>query len=236
MDLIIQSMPRLLQATVITLQLLAGAVVLGLVMAVLAGLGRLSRRRPIRMIAGTYIEVFRGTSVLIQLFWIFFALPQIGFALGPPWDRLLNLDPLTAGIAALGLNIGAYAGEVVRGAVQAVPKGQYEAAIALNMTPTHRMRRVIFPQALVRMIPPFCNNLIEVLKGTALVSLIALNDLTFVAQQIRSLTGESALIFGTILAMYFAMAYLMTIGMRWLERRTARAMGLGRQRRAAGAV
>lgn len=233
MELIAASMPRLLWGLLITVQLLAGAVALGLVMAVLSGLGRLSSRRAVRVVAGTYIEVFRGTSVLIQLFWIFFALPQIGFALGPPWDRLLDFEPLTAGIVALGLNIGAYAGEVVRGAVQAVPKGQHEAAVALNMSPTHRMRRVIFPQALVRMIPPFGNNVIEVLKGTALVSLIGLGDLTFIAQQIRFRTGETALIFGTILVMYFVLAYALTTGMRWLERRTARAMGLADLQRAA---
>lgn len=232
MDLIVESMPRLLQAAQVTLQLLAGAVALGFVMAVLSGLGRLSRRRAVRAVAGTYIEVFRGTSVLIQLFWFYYALPHLGFALGGPWARWFSLGEVTAGIVALGLNIGAYGGEVVRGAIQAVPKGQTEAAIALNMSPTHRMRRVIFPQALVRMIPPFGNNIIEVLKGTALVSLIALADLTFTAQQIRFRTGETELIFGTILVMYFVLAYVVTIGMRWLERRTARSVGLGRAERA----
>jgi polar amino acid transport system permease protein len=223
--------PRLLDGAVITLQLTASAAVLGLVMAVLSGLGRLSTRAPVRWIAGTYIEVFRGTSVLVQIFWIFFALPLIGIALGPPWERWLELSPFVAGTLALGLNIGAYGGEVVRGAVQSVDKGQTEAAIALNMSPSLRMRRVIFPQAVVAMLPPFGNLLIELMKGTALVAAITLADMMFIAQQLRGLQPrQSPQIFVTALLMYFILAYALTLGMRFLERRASRGLETGHQR------
>lgn len=222
--------PRLLDGAVVTLQLTFAAGILGLFMAVISGLGRLSTRRPVRWVAGTYIEMFRGTSVLVQIFWMFFALPSIGFALGPPWDRWFSLTPFVAGTLALGLNIGSYGGEVVRGAVQSVDKGQIEAAIALNMSPTLRMRRIVFPQALVAMLPPFGNLLIELMKGTALVAAITLADMMFIAQQLRGSTLQTTPIFLTTLVIYFIIAYALTLGMRFLERRAGRGLETGRQR------
>lgn len=223
-------LPRLLEGAVVTLQLTFFAALLGLFMAVISGLGRLSTRPPVRWVAGTYIEVFRGTSVLVQIFWFFFALPVVGFALGPPWDRWLSLSPLVAGTLALGLNIGSYGGEVVRGAVQSVDRGQVEAAIALNMTRTQRMRRIVFPQALVAMLPPFGNLLIELMKGTALVATIGLGDMLFISQQIRARTGETTLVFLMSLVLYFIIAYALTLGIRFLERRAGRGLDTGRQR------
>lgn len=222
--------PRLLDGAVVTLQLTLAAGILGLFMAVISGLGRLSTRRPVRWVAGTYIEVFRGTSVLVQIFWLFYALPVIGIGLGPPWDQWFSLTPFVAGTLALGLNIGSYGGEVVRGAVQSVDKGQTEAAIALNMSPTSRMRRIIFPQAVVAMLPPFGNLLIELMKGTALVAAITLADMMFIAQQLRGSTLRTTPIFVTTLVIYFVIAYGLTIGMRFLERRAGRGLDTGRQR------
>lgn len=218
---VVEFLPPLLDGAWITLQITAGAAALGLLFALAAGLGRLSRRRWVRAVARTYVEFFRGTSALVQLFWLYFALPLLG----------IQLVALFAGILALGLNIGAYGAEVVRGAVQAVPKGQYEAAVALNLTPYQRMRRVILPQAVVGMLPPFGNLLIELLKGTALVSLIAIVDLTYVAQNLRSRTGETSLIFGMVLVLYFVMAYSLTLGMRFLERRANAGIGQPRSPR-----
>ena len=100
-----------------------------------------------------YVEIFRGTSILVQLFWIFFVLPL------PPFN--LEISPFVAGVLALGLNVGAYGAEVVRGAIQSISRGQIEAAIALNMSRGLMMRRVILPQALVRIVPPFGNLLIS---------------------------------------------------------------------------
>src|SRR5690606_3067203 len=117
-----------------------------------------------------YVEFARGVSAIILLFWMFFALPPL---LG------VNFTPLIAGVLALGINMGAYGAEVVRGGIQAVPVGQTEAGIALNMTERQRLTQVILPQAVPVILPPFGNLMIEILKGTALVSLITLSDLAF---------------------------------------------------------
>ncbi|MQA59988.1 MAG: ABC transporter permease subunit [Actinophytocola sp.] len=123
-----------------------GGIALTIVLAFAAGLGMLSRWLAVRWLARIYVEVFRGTSEVVQLFWIFFVLPLlVGF----------RLVPLFAGILVLGLNHGAYGGEIVRGAVQSVPKAQHEGAIACNFSPAQRMFRVILPQAVVEMMPPF---------------------------------------------------------------------------------
>jgi polar amino acid transport system permease protein len=204
-------LPLLLRGAVVTVQVTVLAALLSIAVALAAGLGRLSSNRAARWASGIYIEIFRGTSGLVQMFWLFFALPMFG----------ISFTPISAGVLALGLNVGSYGAEVVRGAVQAVPRGQTEAAIALNMTPRQRLRRVILPQAVPAMLPPFGNLMIELLKGTALVSLITISDLTFRAQQLRALTGRTTQIFTVVLVMYFVMAYAITLAVRWLERRAA---------------
>jgi len=209
-------LPTLLDGAWVTLQITLGAALLGLVCAMVAGLAGLSRSRSLRSVARVYVEFFRGTSALVQLFWLFFALPLVGFELVPKF----------AGILALGLNIGAYGAEVVRGAIQAVPRSQWEAGIALNFSPYQRMRLTILPQAWVGMLPPFGNLLIELLKGTALVSLITIGDLTFKAQLLRAGTGDTAVIFGLVLVMYFVMAYALGSVMRLLERRAKLSLGM----------
>ena len=166
--------------------------------------------------AAIYVEFFRGTSLLIQLFWLFFCLPLIG----------ITLTPMTVAIVGLGLNVGAYGAEVVRGAVQAVARGQYEAATALNMSPSVTMRQVILPQALVAMLPPFGNLLIELLKGTALVSLITITDLTFRGAQLNVVTLRSMEIWGLVLIIYFVLAQILNLFVRYMEQRLS--VGLGR--------
>ena len=126
---------------------------------------------------------------------------------------------MTVGILVLGLNAGAYGSEVVRGAIQAVPREQSEAAMALNLTQRQTLWRIILPQALLPMIPPFGNLLIELLKGTALVSLITLSELTFQGQILRAATLRSGEIFGLILVLYFLLALGISFAMRHLERR-----------------
>jgi polar amino acid transport system permease protein len=225
-----QYLGPLLRGVRITVEVGALAMAVSIVVALIVGLGRLSPRRPVRWLSVAYIEFFRGTSVLVQMFWIFFVLPAFG----------LSLTPFTAGVVALGLNVGAYGGELVRGAVQAVPRGQVEAAIALNMSRRLRMRRVVLPQAVVALLPPMGNLMIELLKGTALVSLITLNDLTFQAQVLRSRTGDTLTIFVLVLIMYFLMSAVITVVVRLLERRVSRGLDIGRQRRSepttAGAI
>jgi polar amino acid transport system permease protein len=202
-------LPTLARGLIVTLEVTLGAACLALLMSFAGGLGRLDRRRPVRAASAVYIEIFRGTSALVQLFWVFFALPFFG----------VTLEPLTAGILVLGLNIGAYGSEVVRGAIVAVPREQREAAIALGFTPARTLWRIVVPQALPVMVPPAGNLVIELLKSTALVSLITLGDLTFAAQALRADTLRTPEIFSLVLLLYFGVALVMTHGMRRLERR-----------------
>lgn len=203
----------------VTVQLTVFGCILALCMAFIAGLGRLSRFFVLRALATAYIEFFRGTSVFVQLFWAYFVLPLMG----------LPLEPIEAGVLALGLNVGAYGAEVVRGAILSVPKEQYEACIALNLTRWHRLRHIILPQAFILMLPTFGNNAIELLKGTAVVSLISLADMTFQAQVVRLQTGSTAMPFITILVLYFVLALIITHGVRGLERYLSRGLDVTRR-------
>jgi polar amino acid transport system permease protein len=211
-------MPFLLRGAWMTIKLTVLGCILAVICAFIAAFGKMSPIRPVRWLANTYIEVFRGTSALVQLFWLFFVLPFFG----------ITLDPFTTGVLALGLNVGAYGAEVVRGAVQAVPRGQYEASTALNMPYWTMMRRIIVPQAVVAMIPPWGNLFIELMKATALVSLITLTDLTFAAYQINQTALRSVEIFSLVLVMYFFISQAIAWLMHSAERRFARGLARGR--------
>ncbi|MCF6433364.1 ectoine/hydroxyectoine ABC transporter permease subunit EhuC [Leisingera sp. MMG026] len=215
-DFLIQYWPRLLTGTGVTLAQFLLAAVIGIAISLCMGLMKLSQNALMRGAAVTYIEIFRGTSLVVQLYWIFFVLPLFG----------LTIEKFTAGYLAIGMNIGAYGAELVRGGILSVPKGQWEAALAINMSPAQRMRRIILPQALVSMLPPWGNLMIELLKGTALVSLISVADLMFEARQINASTFLSAQVFGAALVIYYVLArFLVTPFMRWLERHMARKLG-----------
>jgi polar amino acid transport system permease protein len=211
-------MPGLLEGTRITIMVALLGSALAVAAGLAAGLARLYAPAPIRWLAATYIEVFRGTSALVQLFWLFFVLPQFG----------VSLEPFTVAVLGLGLNVGAYGSEVVRGAIQAVPRGQWEASTALNMTRPQMLRRIILPQAFVAMVPPWGNLFIELLKSTALVSLITLGDLAFRAQQMNQTTMRTIPIFTLVLLIYLAISLAITIGMRSLEGWLGRGLARGR--------
>jgi polar amino acid transport system permease protein len=127
------------------------------------------RSRLLRVLMAIYVEVFRGTSAIVQLFWVFFVLPSIG----------IELSPFVAGVTVLGLNAGAYGSEIVRGALNAVPSGQSEAARSLNMSRWDEIRFILLPQAVPVTIPPFESLAIEWFKATSLLSLISINELTY---------------------------------------------------------
>jgi polar amino acid transport system permease protein len=201
--------PILWKGTLTTIELTLASAVLALLISFVVGLSRLSPYRVVRVFAVIYLEFFRGTSALVQMFFMFYVLPLWG----------LTLEPLTAGIVACGCNLGSYGSEVVRGAVLAVRKEQHEAALALNYTPFQRYRHVIIPQALPIMIPTFGNLLIELLKLTAVASLITIADLTFIAQIIRvqtALTLEPLLV---ILVIYFVLASILVQFTKAIERK-----------------
>jgi polar amino acid transport system permease protein len=188
-----------------------GGIVLTIVLSFVAGLALLSRSQAVRVVARVYVEVFRGTSEVVQLFWIFFVLPVlVGYQLVPLW----------AGVMVLGLNHGAYGAEIVRGAVQSVPRTQYEGCIALSLSPAQRMRRVILPQAVVEMLPPFNNLFIMLLKSTAILALITVPELTRQAREvlIPAFGSDILLIFAVLFLVYLGLAALITMVMRLLER------------------
>ena len=209
-----QIMPTLLEGLKITLlaTVLGAAVaaVIGLVFAIL----RMTAPKPIAKVTGFVVEFIRGTPLLVQLYFIFYVLPDIG----------LRLPALLAGVIGLGLHYGTYAAEVYRAGIENVPRGQWEAAKATNLTGRQTWIHVILPQALPLMLPTFGNNAIELLKGTAVVSLISLTDMTFQAQVVRAQTGSTLIPFATILVLYFLMALAISTGMRWLERRVTRGL------------
>jgi polar amino acid transport system permease protein len=210
---------QLLSGAWITIQVTAYSAVLGTLIALVGGVASLSGSRFLRWFTRAYVELFRGVSAIILLFWVYFTLPQL-FG--------IFLSPLQAGLLALGTNMGAYGSEIARGAIQAIPRGQSEAAIAVNLSPFQRLRHVVLPQAVVLMLPPFGNLLIEVMKASALVSLIDLDDLTERAQNLRTLRAAGSLeIFATVLVLYFLISAAITVGVRVLERRFGRGLNVG---------
>jgi polar amino acid transport system permease protein len=210
------AMPFICKGAQVTAEVTAGGAVLAVVLAAVAGLAATSHLRLVRGVSRVYMEFFRGASVLVQLFWIFYAMPAItGY----------RLSPIFAGVLTLGLNLGAYGSEVVRGAIKAVPAPQREAAIALNLSPYQRMRRVILPQAFVGMVPPGTSLMIELLKATSLVSAISVADMTYQANVTVSSIGHQFAIFGIVMVIYFLMAQVITVVMRVVERRAAAMVG-----------
>lgn len=186
-----------------------GAAAVASAAALLAAAGRLRPWGPLRLAATTYVEFFRGTSALIQLFWLFFALPLAG----------ITLPPMLVGIGGLGLCMGAYGSEIVRAAVLAVPASQVDAARALGLPPRRAFCLVILPQALAAAIPSIGNIGIELLKLTSLVSLITLRDLTFEAQTVHTLTLRTGPVFAVVLLAYYLLSRLVTLTTAALERR-----------------
>lgn len=214
-------LPYLLRGLLVTLEVTGLGLAVAIPMAFAAGLGRMSTVAPVRWLAGLFIEVFRGTSAVVQLFWFFYALPLLG----------LSVTPLSAGVLALGLNQASYAAEIVRGSLVAVPTAQTEAAVALNMGRWMRFWRVSLPQAIPTMLPSFGNVSIDLMKATSLVSLVTVSDLTFRAQTVRSATGATTAIFTLILLWYFVCSVALSLVRRWLERRVSLERPATRERR-----
>ncbi|WP_129842372.1 ectoine/hydroxyectoine ABC transporter permease subunit EhuC [Streptomyces sp. RFCAC02] len=200
----------------ITVQVTVLSAVLAAVVAFVIGTLRTSRLWIVRFLAGAYFEFFRGTSALVLMFFAVFSVPLL-----LRWQ----LVPMWAGILVLGMTYGSYGSEVVRGALAAVPVAQREAGVALGFSRTQRLWRIEIPQAWPEMMPPFNNLLIELLKGTALVSAITVPDMTYAANLVRLGSNESAPIYTLLLVLYFIIAFVMTRGMRVLERRAKAGVG-----------
>ena len=215
------ALPLLGPAVLVTVGLTVAGALLAVVIAI--GLGLMARLENVvlRGTARVIIEFFRGTSLVVQLFWLFFVLPMFG----------VEWPPMLVGILALGLNFGAYGAEVVRGSINSVPRGQWEATTALSMSTTQRMFRVIFPQAWALMIPSLTNLLIQLLKATAIVSFITLADLTHWIDKLRIDTGNTFFAYGIGLVFYFVIAYVLTLLMNALEVHAKHKIGRGQSLR-----
>jgi polar amino acid transport system permease protein len=207
--------PYILMGIPITLEVTFLAMSLAIVVSVILALGRNSSLLVFRLPAGFVIELFRGSSALVQLFWAFYVLPYFG----------INLSPLVAGVMVLGLNEGSYFSEVVRSGINAVSVGQREAAVSLGYSRPYRFFRIILPQALPVMIPPFGNALVTMLKFTSLVSLVTVQDLLFRANMAATSLGESGPVYGPVIVIYFILALILGGSVKMLERHVNRRGG-----------
>jgi polar amino acid transport system permease protein len=205
-------LPQLLRGAAVTLEVTLVTAGVALVLSFLVAFARLAPWRPLRIIASVYVEVLRGTSAIVQLFYLFFILPAFGISMGA----------MTTAVVGLALNMSAYGSEVVRAGLLSIPKSQHEAAAALALTRVQTYRFVIVPQAIVIMLPSFGNLLIELIKATSLVSLITLTELTFSGRQMVVSTGRAFEVWGLVLVIYFCMAYPLTWVVRLAEERAAR--------------
>ena len=208
---IIGWMPALIQSTGTTLALSVLSVAAALVFSVFLALGKISRNAVISGICRAYIFFFRGTPLLMQLFFIYYTLPQLVPA--------LNIQSrFFAAWLAFTLNVAAYLAEIIRAAIESIDKGQMEASRALGLTHSQAMRLVIIPQAYRRMIPPICNEFVMVLKDTSLVSIIALTDLTYQTKIIAS-NKASALVYIPAMIIYLIITGVFTFIFNRLEKR-----------------
>lgn len=204
-DLVMQSAPFLLKGAVYTVGLSVGGMVLGLILAFLVALMRLSPVKALQWIARAYVSFIRGTPLIVQLFLIYYGLAQYG----------LRLDPITSALIGFTLNIGGYASEILRSAIASIDKGQWEAAYSIGMTPAQAMRRSILPQAMRVALPPLGNTFISLVKDTSLAATIQVPELFRQAQLITARTYE-------VFTMYLAAAalyWLLSTGLSYLQNR-----------------
>lgn len=183
-----RALPPMLDATKLTILLTLSGIVFGVLLGLLIALGRISRNKAISNICWTYIWIFRGTPLLLQIFFIYYALPFINI---PLLNISINLSPLLSAILALSLNSAAYLAEIIRAAILSIDNGQMEAAKALGMTYRQAMLKIIVPQSYVRLIPPVGNEFIMLLKDSSLVATIAMTELLRTAKLMTGATGDA---------------------------------------------
>lgn len=210
----------LLKGIKVTLIVLIFSIIFSTLIALVAGLSRSSGNLLVNKFTGFYVEIFRGTSLIVQLFWFSYALPGL-------FNIHLGSD-IWAGVLAISLNYGAYMSEIVRGSIAAVAKGQTEASIALNMSKFQRMRFVILPQAVRMMLPEYGNYLIQILKATSLVSLIGLTDILYYGNIYRSThLSEAPTVYVIVLLFYFILALPLILFTRKMEKVSKKGVAQG---------
>ena len=210
MNLVVNSFPLLLIGAGVTIQITVLSTAIGFVIGLVVGVARISHLRPLRLLAEVYVEFFRGTPLLVQIFLFYFALPVITGQ---------RLDPFIAAISACGINSGAYVAEIFRAGIQSVDEGQMEAGRSLGMTWLQTMRYIIVPQAFKRVIPPLGNEFIAMLKDSSLVSVIGFEELTRRGQLIIAKTYGSFEIWMSVAVIYLVMTLTISRFVAYLERR-----------------
>ncbi|OII27220.1 amino acid ABC transporter permease [Frigoribacterium sp. MCBA15_019] len=199
-------------ALVASIPLAFASMAIGLVIAVVIALMRLSGKTVLAGIARVYISIIRGTPLLVQLFVVFYGLPSIG----------VRLDPWPSAIIAFSLNVGGYAAEVIRAAILSVPKGQWEAAHTIGMSRGLALRRIILPQAARVSVPPLSNTFISLVKDTSLASVILVVELFRQAQQIATVSNQFLLIYLEAALVYWVICLILSFGQDALEKRLDR--------------
>ena len=199
----------LLRGASITIQASFLSLLCGSILGILVVAVRVAPFAPLRALAATYIYIIRGTPLLIQLFLIYFGLPSLG----------LNLPAFTAGVIGLTINSSGYVGEIVRGGIEAVPKGQWEASKVLGLSYFHTMRFIILPQAIRNMLPAIGNEFVTLIKESSLLSTLAITELTMVGQQVRSVTYASFETFIIVGIIYLVMTSITSFALQYIEKK-----------------
>ncbi|MFB5194946.1 amino acid ABC transporter permease [Neobacillus sp. KR4-4] len=219
-----ERMDRLIEIAKTSLQpLLEGAVmntipltiisfIIGIILAVLTALARISHVKLFQGIARVYVSAIRGTPLLVQLFIIFYGLPNIG----------VTLDPFISAVIGFSLSVGAYASEIIRAAIISIPKGQWEAAYSIGMTYNQALKRIILPQATRVSIPPLSNSFISLVKDTSLASVVLVTEMFRRAQEIASTTYEFLLVYVEAALIYWVICFFLSILQGSLEKRMDR--------------
>ncbi|HJF30859.1 MAG TPA: amino acid ABC transporter permease [Sporosarcina psychrophila] len=213
LDIALTSLRPLLEgALYYTLPLTFISFFFGIILAVLTALARISTSKPLQIIARIYVSAIRGTPLLVQLFILFFGLPTIG----------IIIDPFPAAVFGFSLNVGAYASEVIRAAIQSIPKGQWEAAHTIGMNYAQTLRRIILPQATRVSIPPLSNTFISLVKDTSLASLILVTEMFRRAQEIASANYEFLLLYTEAAIIYWLICFILSLIQDRVEHRLDR--------------
>ncbi|MCI6752354.1 MAG: amino acid ABC transporter permease [Selenomonas bovis] len=209
-DLVVTSFPLLLLGAGVTIKITAMSVALGVLIGLFVGIARICRVRPLRFLAAVYVDFFRGTPLLVQIFLFYFAVPVITGQ---------RIDPYVAAVGSCGINSGAYVAEIVRAGIQSIDEGQMEAGRSLGMTWAQTMRYIIVPQAIKRVIPPLGNEFIALLKDSSLVSVIGFEELTRRGQLIIAKTYGSLEIWFSVAIIYLVMTLSISRLVAYLEKR-----------------
>jgi glutamine transport system permease protein len=210
MEAAINALPYLMNGLVTTLYIFFIAIILGFIIGLVVALMRITPFKLIQWIAKIYVDIIRGTPILVQIFFIYYGLNSLSF---------ISLDSTTAGIVTIAVNAGAYLSENIRAGIQSIEKGQTEASRSLGFSGLQTMRYIILPQALRRMLPTFTNQAIISLKDTSLLSVIGIADLTQRGEVQAAATFESFAMWTTVGIIYFIVIYILTLISNFLERR-----------------